>query len=286
MALYSLAQAAARRWPKSVALRSQAERLVLDFATLERQAAATAVVLSGRGFEAGQTLVCDLQNVSQNVVLQLACSAIGVSYGTAKNDKTLAQLKDVLDVGGVVYKDDSSALKEAGLPGLSAADLIREASAKMGEDAVGGSSANHAFYNSASPLTNDQVMSLAADAAKHLELSASDTACISITLCHSFGIGTGTAACLSAGAAVSLPNVDGITGCGVPSERAAATMLALASDECTVLYADTHTLKALPSSAVLPKLRTGVNKVASGSDFLERSSHFAGVDLWTLGKRS
>ena len=74
-------------------------------------------------------------------------------------------------------------------------------------------------------------------------------------------------------------------GCGVPSERAAATMLALEADACTVLYADTHTLKALPADAALPALRGGVCKVASGSDFLARSSPFAGRDLWTLGKR-
>ena len=75
-------------------------------------------------------------------------------------------------------------------------------------------------------------------------------------------------------------------GCGVPSERAAATMLALEADACTVLYADTHTLKALPEEVNLPQLRTGVCKVSSGADFLEQGSPFAGRNLWTLGKRA
>ena len=79
MALYRLAQAAAKRWPTAVALRSQTEALTLDFGTLERRAAATAAVLQSRGLEAGQVLVSDLQNTSQNLVVQLACSSLGVA---------------------------------------------------------------------------------------------------------------------------------------------------------------------------------------------------------------
>ena len=85
MALYRLAQAAAKRWPTAVALRSQTEALTLDFGTLERRAAATAAVLQSRGLEAGQVLISDLQNTSQNLVVQLACSSLGVAYGTAKS---------------------------------------------------------------------------------------------------------------------------------------------------------------------------------------------------------
>ena len=79
MALYRLAQAAAKRWPTAVALRSQTEALTLDFGTLERRAAATALVLQSKGLEAGQVLVSDLQNTSQNLVVQLACSSLGVA---------------------------------------------------------------------------------------------------------------------------------------------------------------------------------------------------------------
>ena len=79
MALYRLAQAAAKRWPTAVALRSQTEALTLDFATLESRAAATAAVLQSKGLEAGQVLISDLQNTSQNLVVQLACSSLGVA---------------------------------------------------------------------------------------------------------------------------------------------------------------------------------------------------------------
>ena len=99
MALYRLAQAAAKRWPTAVALRSQTEALTLDFGTLERRAAATAAVLQSKGLEAGQVLVSDLQNTSQNLVVQLACSSLGVAYGTAKNDAALAKLPVDLHVG-------------------------------------------------------------------------------------------------------------------------------------------------------------------------------------------
>ena len=287
MALYRLAQAAAKRWPTAVALRSQTEALTLDFGTLERRAAATAAVLQSKGLEAGQVLVSDLQNTSQNLVVQLACSSLGVAYGTAKNEAALAKLTSTLDVGGILCTDapnDGHMAHGVSLI-LPAADLHQESMGREGESVSGGANENHAFYNSTSPLTNDTIDELAEDAVRHLELTPSDTACVSITLSHAFGIGSAAAACLSSGARISLPNVDGLHGCGVPSDRAAATLLAL-EDGATVLYADTHTLKALPEEVNLPQLRTGVCKVSSGADFLEQGSPFAGLNLWTLGKRA
>ena len=286
MALYRLAQAAAKRWPTAVALRSQTEALTLDFGTLERRATATAAVLQSRGLEAGQVLVSDLQNTSQNLVVQLACSSLGVAYGTAKNDKALAKLTSTLDVGGILCTDapnDGHMAHGVSLI-LPAADLHQESMGREGESVSGGANENHAFYNSTSPLTNDTIEELAEDAVRHLELTPSDTACVSITLSHAFGIGSAAAACLASGACISLPNVDGLHGCGVPSDRAAATLLAL-EDGATVLYADTHTLKALPEEVNPPQLRTGVCKISSGADFLEQGSPFAGRNLWTLGKR-
>ena len=287
MALYRLAAAAAKRWPTAIALRSQTEALTLDFGTLERRAAATAAVLSSKGLEAGQVLISDLQNTSQNLVVQLACSSLGVAYGTAKNDAALAKLTSTLDVGGILCTDapnDGHMAHGVSLI-LPAADLHQESMGREGESVSGGANENHAFYNSTSPLTNDTIEELAEDAIRHLELTPSDTACVSITLSHAFGIGSAAAACLSSGACISLPNVDGLHGCGVPSDRAAATLLAL-EDGATVLYADTHTLKALPSDVNLPQLRTGVCKISSGADFLEQGSPFAGLNLWTLGKRA
>ena len=111
-------------------------------------------------------------------------------------------------------------------------------------------------------------------AAAELELSAADSVCLPITLSHSFGFGSGVLAAFGSGASLVLP-------AATPS--AEGTRQAL-EEGCTVLYADTHTLKALPAEARLPRLRTGVVKVASGSTFLAQDTSFAGLDLWTLGK--
>eukprot|EP00629_Pelagomonadales_sp_RCC1024_P007074 CAMPEP_0119267902 /NCGR_PEP_ID=MMETSP1329-20130426/5869_1 /TAXON_ID=114041 /ORGANISM="Genus nov. species nov., Strain RCC1024" /LENGTH=254 /DNA_ID=CAMNT_0007267845 /DNA_START=98 /DNA_END=859 /DNA_ORIENTATION=- len=254
MSLFAFARAAAKRWPTAVALRSQAESLVMTFAELERAATGMGAVLANR-VAPDQVLLSDLGNNSTNLVLQLACSRVGVSYGTAKNAKALASLTEALDVGGAVYADGASHL--ADVPNaLSAADLLRDAAAFADASfEPRGPADAHAFFNSTSPLANGELEALAADAAKHLALTPEDTACISITLSHAFGVGSAAAACLSAGATICLPNVDGIVGCGVPSDRAAATLHALEGEGCTVLYADTHTLKALPADAHLPKLR-------------------------------
>lgn len=79
----------------------------------------------------------------------------------------------------------------------------------------------------------------------------------------------------------------GIHGCGVPSERANATLSVLKSEECTILFADTHTLRALPQQrdGMLPYLRGGAVKVGSGSDFLDDQAYYSGTLLKTVGKR-
>ena len=77
-------------------------------------------------------------------------------------------------------------------------------------------------------------------------------------------------------------------------KRAEATLATLEEEQCTLLYADTHTLKALHAeqlagavaAADLAALRGGVCKVGSGSDFLDGTLPFAGIELSTLGKRA
>ena len=84
-----------------------------------------------------------------------------------------------------------------------------------------------------------------------------------------------------------LPAVGGIRGCGVPSQRAEATLQTIAGEQCSILFADTHTLKALPADvdADLNALRGGVVKIGSGTDFLDETREYAGVTLATLGKK-
>merc|ERR1711963_1040298 len=101
-----------------------------------------------------------------------------------------------------------------------------------------------------------------------------------------FGIGSAVSAALQSGATIVLPDASGVVGCGQPSQRAAATLTYLESLRCTLLYADTHTLKALKDlePAGLTNLRGGICKVGSGTTFLEASSELAGVPLLTMGK--
>merc|ERR1712050_529596 len=133
-----------------------------------------------------------------------------------------------------------------------------------------------------------------------LQITAADRVLVSITLCHAFGIASAVGSALNAGAAVVLPGSSGIRGCGSPSQRAQVTLSVLESQRCSLLFADVHTLKALPSpgQADLSKLRGGACKVGSGSDFLEevreaklgpngelRPLEYAGVALVAVGKK-
>ena len=93
---------------------------------------------------------------------------------------------------------------------------------------------------------------------------------MSITLCHGFGLGSACSSALLRGAAIVLPAVGGIRGCGVPSQRAEATLDVLVSQNCSLLFADTHTLKALAACIgdAVPTalaLRGGVVKIGSGT---------------------
>ena len=82
-----------------------------------------------------------------------------------------------------------------------------------------------------------------------------------------------------------LPTVGGIHGCGDPKERAAATFEVLESEKSTLLFADTHTLKALPDHPERLNLRGGVCKTGSGSDWLNGTMSYGGIKLKTMGKR-
>ena len=145
----------------------------------------------------------------------------------------------------------------------------------------------HAHYNNTASFTNVEALKLGEDAAWELAMVEQDKVCISITLCHAFGMGSAVCSALHTGATMVLPAVGGIQGCGVPSERAKATFDALEQEKCTLMFADTHTLIALaefdhPERLVL---RGGVCKTGSGSDFLDETVKYGGVSLRTMGKK-
>jgi len=125
-------------------------------------------------------------------------------------------------------------------------------------------------------LSQDAARTLGQDAASKLGTGVNDRVCCSVTLMHAFGIASSVSSALYSGAAVVLPAVGGIRGCGDPAQRAAVTVEVLAETSATQLFGDTHTLKAMLAaektaavSAPPLALRTGVIKIGSGNDFLD-----------------
>jgi acyl-CoA synthetase (AMP-forming)/AMP-acid ligase II len=252
------------------------------------------------GFERRDLLISDLPNTTENAILQLACNRLGVYFGTVKNAEQLVQFPRVK---GAVSVDSTGFLAETTLPlpclsGEFLVDLIRGGNTggvkrevysmeHFDQEALEDATITpHAYYNSTSnAFTNGQALQLADEAANELFVVEQDVVCISVTLCHPFGMGSAIGSCLLRGACIALPAVGGIYGCGVPSERAAATFEVLESEKCTLLFADTHTLQALPDHPERLNLRGGVCKIGSGSDWLNDTRKYAGVTLRTMGSK-
>lgn len=266
----------------------------LTYDEFRRKTTGLAGFLTTYGFERTDIIVSDLPNVTENLILQIACNRLGITYATVKNLEGMAKLPKVR---GAVSAVGTGFLAETNLPfpylsGEFLVDLIH----KGGLDEYGfeddeqdgditAKAIPHAFYNNLSPFTNEEALTLGKDAAWELAMSESDVVCISVTLCHAFGMGSSVTSAIQTGSTIVLPAVGGIQGCGVPSERAQATLDVLESEKCTLLFADTHTLKALPNDhPERLNLRGGVCKVGSGSQFLEETVKYGGVSFRTMGK--
>jgi acyl-coenzyme A synthetase/AMP-(fatty) acid ligase len=253
------------------------------------------------GYKQGDVVVSDLPNIAENLILQIACSRIGVTYATVKDVNGLDALRGTTDgrVRGAITCNKESFLASAALQhaAIVASDddqagslheLFAPANGGLSfpdNNTVGG---NWGFFNSTKALSAEEVVQLGTAAGEYLNISEADRVCVSITLCHAFGIASACAGTFLNGGAVVLPAVGGIRGCGVASQRADATLETLVSQRCTLLFADTHTLKALPEPTVdmdLSALRGGVVKVGSGSDFMEEEVQYAGVSMHTMSKR-
>ena len=261
----------------------------ITYQQLSQQSSALAGFLSTYGYEKSNILVCDLPNVSENLLLQLACNRLGVHFATAKNLEAMAKFPHVK---GAVTSQTKGFLAETNLPlpyldGEFLQDLIHNGGlADFGmetNDAGDQLKFAHAFYNSTKPFTNQEALELAEQAAYALEMTQEDKVCVSITLCHAFGMGSAVCSTFLRGATLVLPAVGGILGCGVPSKRAAATFQVLKEQQCTLLFADTHILKALPAEPEKLNLRGGICKVGSGSTFLYETVGYGGVKLKTMG---
>jgi len=300
-----LVDAAAARNPLKKAVVSPFQGHAFTYEQLCRKSNALANFLRKYGYTSKDLLVSDLPNTTENLLSQLACNRLGVAYATAKDLEGMAKFPKVK--GAIVADADSvkgGCLSETNLPlpylsgdylldlihggGLDEYDDDDVQAAQAGNADLASQPPPHAFYNSTTPFTNKEALELGDQVAVRLGMSEDDTVCVSITLCHAFGIGSAACSALTAGATIMLPAVGGIRGCGVPSERAQATFDVLKRENCTLLFADTHTLKALPDAndTTLPSLRGGVCKIGSGSDFLDGETRtYAGAELFTMGKK-
>jgi acyl-CoA synthetase (AMP-forming)/AMP-acid ligase II len=150
------------------------------------------------------------------------------------------------------------------------------------------------YFASSNALTHGDALQQGRTMRDYFGMDTTDRVCVSITLYHAFGIGSACSAAIQAGSAIVLPAVGGLQGCGVPSQRAEVTLQTLVGEECTLLFADTHTLqalhneslsKALQDANLSAHLRGGVCKTGSGSEILTETVDLAGVTLATLGKK-
>ncbi|KAJ1456534.1 hypothetical protein M885DRAFT_517311 [Pelagophyceae sp. CCMP2097] len=284
---------------KMFALLSPYENVRLTYQQLENVSRKCAMTLQSKyRVERGDAILSDLPNVVANLVLQLACSRLGAAYATAKNVEAARALCDRVAIKATVSADHETWADLDDIPRLPHDEIVGDADvALVGSDDYfcADDGANVHSYFGGVALSSQRVVDLGRGTAERLYIDANDKSCVSITLCHSFGIGNAVAGTFHAGGKVLLPAVGGIRGCGNPLERASATFASLKDAQCTLLFADTHTLNALPDvppgaeheNDLLPLFRGGVCKVGSGEDFLDLDhvKYYAGAPLIALGKK-
>ena len=303
--------------PSGLALLAPQQDVSWTYEELDHKARKLACGLEDLGYERGSVAISDLPNTAENLLLQCALSHLGATIATPpKDDGSLAKLMEAHNVRGVICVDGAAppcqVQSHRALPTVHLEALGRPAGGSVPFDELivhcpprGAPPAAHGgtllgIYGGAA-LTQAAALSLGAAAAERLELSESDRVCCSVTLMHAFGIASSICSALTAGGAVVLPAVGGIKGCGNPAQRAEVTLAVLAATEASVLFGDTHTLRAMAAetTATLPALRTGVIKIGSGNDFLDGVTEapggkdraplplaYDGVKLWAFGKKA
>jgi len=290
----SLAAAVLRQDSSRIAVVAPLQGIRWTYGDLSNRAGRLAGALAARGFRQGDVIATDLPSVPENLVLQLAASHLGAATLSLKSAKDLPSFREQLAVRCSVVSDAESFLasEKFELGGYSVGsvdgfDSFQEATESSGIDVptVVPDPGALGYYNSSKAVTNSQALEVGSAAAEKLSMEMGDVVLVSITFNHLFGIGSALSGALQSGAAVVVPDASGVVGCGVPAQRAQVTAQCLEEQGCTILFADTHTLKALPPKDSLPAFRGGVCKVGSGTTFLEDTVEYAGVKLFTIGKK-
>mmetsp|Transcript_25750 Transcript_25750/g.42528 ORF Transcript_25750/g.42528 Transcript_25750/m.42528 type:complete len:306 (+) Transcript_25750:137-1054(+) len=299
--LLSAVRRMALRSPTALALEAPRQQVAWCYGELDRRVRQLAGGLRELGVQRATVVVSDLPNVSENLLLQLAVSHLGASFATAKDKQMLAA--KVGEVHCAVVESSGSWLFEfAQAKALPSVLLNADGCCdKLGfytfnevashtedvEDEAAFPDGLLASYNG-SAMSHAQAVGLGEAAAAALESTAADKTCVSITLCHAFGMGSGIGSALIRGGAVVLPAADGIRGCGDPKQRAAVTVDVLRETRSTLLFADTHIIKQMPvgrsGTKGISALRGGLVKVSSGTDIFNTGLTYGGVPLHSIGK--
>lgn len=302
--LWHAFMASVRSKATAPALISPQQNLHLTYGQLRVKAYSLAVDLRERGVGLGDIVATDLPNVAEGLMLHLACARLGAAVATATNVDILQQLPAKVRCAVSAHQESWLSNHMFPSPPLlvdgDAMDSVLNLYDRVEDDALDVDDNEEAFervlgyFNSPKALTQGHALTQGEYMKHHLQMTDSDRVCVSITLYHAFGVGSACASAILSGAAIVLPAVGGLRGCGIPSQRAQVTLDTLESEKCTLLFADTHTLKALHdeslakslNAADLSSLRGGVCKTGSGSDILEQTVDLANVKLSTLGKKS
>lgn len=281
--------------PEGLALVAPLQQIRWTYSDLSIRVGRIAGELARLGYKAGDIVATDLASVPENLLLQLAASHVGAAVMTSKGEKNLRDLRQDLTVRGAVMSSGDSFLAGEDFPlqsisvepvagMLTLRDIFENAQGDVPSPVAGDSPLG--YYANTKPITNGAALEQGLAAKAQLGISHGDIVLVSITLNHLFGIGSAVSGALQSGAAIVLPDASGVVGCGSPGQRAQVTFECLSSQACTLFFADTHTLKALPDAEAgsLANLRGGVCKVGSGTAFLEKTVEYAGVKLATMGK--
>ena len=199
---------------RSDALISCHQGIRLNFGRLYSAALAFASGLKRQNYRPGDKIAMLLKNCAENVIVQLGSSFLGVAVVTAKDAASLVTLASQLSCKGAV--SDVACGKDASFAGAFNSPIIitgdcrdvkvshvpfdeflKSPMSVVGQAKGFDSSAPAAFYGARSAVTQRDLIQAAEAAQNHLQLASSDRLCLTITLNHSFGLGSGAAASTS-----------------------------------------------------------------------------------------
>ncbi len=237
------------------------------------------------GVKPGTVVMSDLPNISENVILQIACNRLGAAVGTATNYESIESMRNEIDVSACVstsnpLEDRSNHIFGDLASSMSCKPIVLsiESLCNMGRkykkawwrekdtnqsDVVRFESLLHYDVSKFKDVrdkddidempfayfnsTNPLTCREVLDHGANAaeELSLKVEDKVCVSIPLSHAFGIGSA-CASALCSGSTVVLPDIHSCSVPSLCADATLSTLKNYECTILFVDTHTLKVLP----------------------------------------